>query len=157
MAKKKDRIIVSRIGKLAVSPDRVILFPRGLIGFDHEREFTLLNIREDSPFMILQSMDDPSLGLLVSDPYNFLKDYDVVLGEAERKILKIENLRQVMVLVTVSIPAGRPEDTTLNLTGPIVINVAARIGLQVPQTDGKFPSHYRPGMPNEAREQTCGD
>jgi flagellar assembly factor FliW len=143
MAKKKDRVIQSRIGKLSIAPEQVIVFPRGLIGFDREREFTLLYIREDSPFMILQSLSDPGLGLLVTDPYNFIKDYDVVVGEAERKILNIENIRQVRVLVTVSIPSGRPEDTTLNLTGPIVINLVARTGLQVPQTDGKYPSHLR--------------
>ena len=37
------------------------------------------------------------------------------------------------VLVTVSIPAGAPEQAALNLTGPIVINYEARVGLQVPQ------------------------
>lgn len=37
------------------------------------------------------------------------------------------------MLVTVSIPAGAPEQAALNLTGPIVINYEARVGLQVPQ------------------------
>lgn len=145
MAKKQDRVIHSRIGTLSIAPERVLHFPRGLIGFEHEREFTLLQIRENSPFLILQSMYDPRLGLLVADPYSFLKNYDVVVGEAERKLLSIENIRQVLVLVTVSIPHGRPEETTLNLTGPVVINMQSRIGLQVPQTDSKFPSRFQPG------------
>lgn len=129
---------------LTVPQDNVFLFPRGLIGFEHEREFTLVQVREDSPFLILQSMNDPRLGLLVADPFTFLSDYDVVVGEAERKMLRIENIRQVRVLVTVTIPQGRPEATTLNLTGPVVINMQTRIGLQVPQTDAKFPSKFCP-------------
>lgn len=144
MAKKQERVIQSRIGKLTIAPERVLHFPRGLIGFDNEREFTLVQLREDSPFLVLQSMNDPRLGLMVADPYNFIQDYDVVVGEAERKLLRIENIRQVLVLVTVTIPAGSPENTTLNLTGPVVINLEARVGLQVPQTDAKYPSHYKP-------------
>ena len=151
MAKKQERVIQSRIGKLSVAPDRVLRFPRGLIGFEHEREFTLVQLREDSPFLILQSMNDPRLGLLVADPYSFLKDYDVVVGEAERKLLHIDNIRQVLVLVTVSIPHGRPEETTLNLTGPVVINLQAHVGLQVPQTDPKYPTHYQPGPADMAQ------
>ena len=144
MAKKQERVIQSRIGKLSIAPERVLHFPRGLIGFENEREFTLVQIREDSPFLILQSMNDPRLGLMVADPYSFIQDYDVVVGEAERKMLRIENIRQVLVLVTVTIPPGSPENTTLNLTGPVVINLQARVGLQVPQTDAKYPSHYLP-------------
>lgn len=154
MAKKQERVIQSRIGSLSIPPERVIHFPRGLIGFEQEREFTLVQIREDSPFLILQSMNDPRLGLMVADPYSFIQDYDVVVGEAERKILRIDNIRQVLVLVTVTIPPGKPQNTTLNLTGPVVINMQARVGLQVPQVDAKYPTHYKPGDPLEPKGQT---
>jgi len=145
MAKKQERVIQSRIGSLSIPPERVIHFPRGLIGFEQEREFTLVQIREDSPFLILQSMNDPRLGLMVADPYSFIQDYDVVVGEAERKILRIDNIRQVLVLVTVTIPPGKPQNTTLNLTGPVVVNMQVRVGLQVPQVDARYPTHYKPG------------
>jgi len=145
MAKKQERVIQSRIGKLTIPAERILHFPRGIIGFENEREFTLVKIKEDSPFLILQSMNDPRLGLMVVDPYNFIQDYDVVVGDAERKLLRIENIRQVMVLVTVTIPPGKPEDTTLNLTGPVVVNMQSRIGLQVPQTDAKYLTHFKPG------------
>jgi flagellar assembly factor FliW len=157
MAKKQDRVILSRLGKISIPHDRVLHFPRGLIGFEHEREFTLLQIKEDSPFHILQSMNDPRLGLMVADPYSFIDSYDVVVGEAERKILRIENIRQVLVLVTVSIPPGSPQDTTLNLTGPVVVNMHARIGLQVPQVDAKYPSHYKPGDKVEEGGDAAGE
>jgi len=38
-----------------------------------------------------------------------------------------------------------PQDTVLNLSGPICINVVARIGLQIPQIDPRYPSHHRLG------------
>ncbi len=126
--------------------DRVLTFPRGIIGFMGHREFTLIQLREESPFLVLQSLDDPKLGLLVTDPYSFMTEYEVVIGEADRKLLAIESREQALVLVTVTIPQGMPERTTLNLSGPIIINNQARIGLQIPQTDSRYPAHYTPGM-----------
>lgn len=145
MAKKRTRIIKSRLGPREITDDKIIYFPKGLIGFDDQREFTLLDVSENSPFMILQCLADANLGLLVADPYSFMDEYNVKMGAAEKKILKLKNIHQIAVLVTVSIPKGEPEKTTLNLAGPIVINTKERIGLQVPQTDANMPSHFRPG------------
>jgi len=131
---------------MTLPEDRVLTFPRGLIGFMGHREFTLIQLREDSPFLVLQSLSDPSLGLLVADPYTFMTEYEVVIGDADRKLLGIETREQATILVTVTIPQGMPERTTLNLSGPIVVNNEARIGLQIPQTDSSYPAHYTPGM-----------
>ena len=146
MAKKDERIVDTRLGRMVLPEDRVLTFPRGLIGFMGHREFTLIQLREDSPFMVLQSLSDPSLGLLVADPYTFMTEYEVVIGEADRKLLGIETREQTTLLVTVTIPQGMPERTTLNLSGPIVLNNQARIGVQIPQTDMRYPAHYTPGM-----------
>jgi flagellar assembly factor FliW len=122
-----------------------VYFPRGLIGLENKREFALLSVREgDSPFLLLQCVTDPGLGLLVADPYSFIDNYDVKLENPDRKTLKIKNIKQLAILVTVTIPQNKPEDTTLNLQGPIVINTEARIGLQVPQTEGGYPTHFHP-------------
>ena len=89
---------------------------------------------------MLQSLKSPQLGLLVADPYLFLDDFKLSVGEAELSLLQLKSIRgkDAAVLLTVAIPQGEPEKATLNLTGPIVINYTARIGLQVPQniTDG---------------------
>jgi flagellar assembly factor FliW len=47
------------------------------------------------------------------------------------------------VLVTVTIPRNMPSETTLNLSGPIILNTKAHLGLQAPQMDSKLPTHYR--------------
>uniref|UniRef100_I2Q2V5 Flagellar assembly factor FliW n=1 Tax=Desulfovibrio sp. U5L TaxID=596152 RepID=I2Q2V5_9BACT len=146
MAKKNERVVETRLGRMSLPEDRVLTFPRGLIGFMGHREFTLIQVREESPFLVLQSLDDPKLGLLVADPYSFMTEYEVVIGDADRRLLCIETREQATLLVTVTIPQGMPERTTLNLSGPIVLNNEARIGLQIPQTDSRYPAHYTPGM-----------
>lgn len=144
MAKREvERTVKTRLGNLAVDLNRVIRFPRGIIGFEDCKEFTLLQLKDDSPFLILQSMSRPDLGLMVADPYTFVPDYNVKIGSAEQKILKLDNIRQIAVLVTVTIPPGRPEDTALNLMGPIIVNSASRVGLQVPQVDTKYPARLQ--------------
>lgn len=162
MAKKNERVVETRLGRMLLPESQVLSFPRGLIGFMGHKEFTLLKIREESPFLVLQSLTDPSLGLLVTDPYQFLTDYEVAIGEADLKVLGVTSREQVTILVTVTIPQGMPERTTLNLSGPIVINNEARVGLQIPQVDGQYPTHFTPGMtppkkknasPTTARDQ----
>ncbi|WP_027180117.1 flagellar assembly protein FliW [Maridesulfovibrio bastinii] len=144
MAKERKKVIRTRLGEREIMDDSIIYFSRGLIGFDDKRDFTLIRVREDSPFMLLQSLEDPNLGLLVADPYSFLEEYEIRLSEAEKRILRVDNIRQIAVLVTVTIPKGKPEQTTLNLSGPIVINYVAKKGLQIPQVDSKYPTHYCP-------------
>lgn len=130
---EKEIEIDTRLGRRSINPDKIVHFPRGLAGFEDEHEFTLLQIRPEAPLLILQSTTRPEVGLLVADPYSFLSSYPVALGEAETKLLQIDKSEDAAILVTVTIPAGEPEKAMLNLTGPIVINHQARIGIQVPQ------------------------
>ena len=137
---RNEKIIETRLGRQVIARDKIIHFPRGLMGFENQHEFTLLQIKPEAAFLMLQSMSDPRLGLLVADPYCFMDDYQIRINEAEQKILHIATREQVAVLVTVSIPQGKPEKTALNLSGPILINPEARLGLQVPQMEGLYPT-----------------
>lgn len=143
MAKSQEVEINTRLGRRSINMDKVIYFPRGLAGFEGMHEFTLLQIRPDAPMLVLQSMENPQVGLLVADPFSFMPDYRLKISDAEQKLLRLKNIRQVAVLVTVSIPPGKPDDTMLNLTGPILINHSARIGLQVLQPEDYSPSQVR--------------
>ncbi len=135
--------IDTRLGRQTVDLDKVIYFPRGIIGFEDRKQFTLLQIRPEAPFLVLQSLDDPGLGLLVADPYGFMPEYTLKLGDADQKLLQVEKREDLAVLVTVAIPPGKPEETVISLSGPFLINHAARIGIQAPQTDIKGPTKIK--------------
>lgn len=139
MADTKIMEFNTRLGVQKIAFERILRFPKGLIGYEDKRDFALLQIREDVPFMVLQSLEDPSLGLMVADPYTFIDDYSVKINDAEQHMLNIIAPEQVSVLVTVTIPSGKPEDTCLNLVGPVIINHEARLGMQVPQSDPAQP------------------
>lgn len=155
MACEKAIEIDTRLGRRTIDPDKIIQFPRGLAGFEEEHEFTLLQLRPDAPLLILQSLKRPEVGLLVADPYSFLPSYPILLGDAEQKVLQIHAAEDAAILVTVSIPAGKPEDAVLNLSGPIVINHQSRLGMQIPQGfDG--PAQVSMHQAAQERESEAG-
>ena len=134
-------VIQSRLGEREVRLDKVLHFPRGIIGFESARGFTLLQIQENAPLLVLQSLEDPTLGLLVADPFVFMPDYSLTIGDAEQQLLRAQGPEELAVLVTATIPPGKPEETAINLLGPIVINHSERLGLQVPQMENdKLPA-----------------
>ena len=157
MARNKEIEIDTRLGRRCIDADKVIHFPRGLAGFENERDFILLQIRPDAPLLILQSVTTPVVGLLVADPYSFFdKSYAPQVSDAEKQLLSIESLEQAALLVTVSIPAGAPEKAVLNLTGPIVINFEGRVGLQIPQcADGPQQVNMHTLQPVEPEDQAA--
>ncbi len=142
MENTEIKLVETRLGPREIRLDRVVGFPHGLIGFEHLREFSLLQVWEDAPLLLLQSMEEPELGLLVADPFSFIPDYKLSIGSAEQQTLQASDAGHLAVLVTASIPPGKPEETFLNLLGPILINHRARIGLQVPQPEDSGPAHY---------------
>ena len=157
MARNTAIEIDTRLGRRCINADKVIHFPRGLAGFENERDFILLQIRPDAPLLILQSVTTPVVGLLVADPYSFFdKSYAPQVSEAEKQLLSIESLDQAALLVTVSIPAGAPEKAVLNLTGPIVINFEMRVGLQIPQcADGPQQVNMHTLQPVESEDRAA--
>lgn len=140
MERKEKIVIQSRLGEQVVDKSKIIYFPKGLIGFEDQHQFVLLQIRKGAPLLLLQSIENPQLGLLVADPYVFLPNYTIKVGDAEQRMLCLETATDASVLVTVSIPHGKPNLTSLNLTGPILVHSHRMIGLQVPQSEAN-PSH----------------
>ena len=99
-----------------------ITFPAGLPGFPNAHRFELAPWGPaGSPFMLLTSGDDPDIGFVVVPPWVFYPDYEFELdpGMAERLGLAASEDAVVFAVVTLR---DRPEDSTVNLLGPIVVN-----------------------------------
>src|SRR5687768_17196482 len=77
----------SRFGTLVVEDERVITFPNGLLGFPDHKRFALIQTGEENYFFWLQSVDEPNLAFVVTDPSIFFKGYEVPLrGETRRDL-----------------------------------------------------------------------
>jgi len=128
-------IVTSRFGTLNVDDDRVINFPKGLLGFPDHSRYALIQTGEENYFFWLQCVDEPNLAFVITDPSIFFKDYEVPIKDETQTELALEDLSAAQVFVICN---KVDEWLTGNLLGPIVVNAANRIAQQVVLTDKKW-------------------
>jgi flagellar assembly factor FliW len=109
----------SRFGRMEIDPNTVIEFPEGLIGLAGSR-YALLARDPETPFVWLQSLEDPTLALPVTNPHQFFADFTVELDEEEARRLDLDGAAGVDVYVTVR-AAETLEQFTANLKAPILV------------------------------------
>ncbi len=125
----------TRFGMIDVAEDRIITFDKGLLGFPGRTKFCLLEPGEDACFFWLQSVEQPDLAFVVTDPSFFVRDYTVPIREDQAKALGLEKLEDAQVFVIVNKIA---DQLTGNLQGPLVIDTANRIGEQFVLADKRW-------------------
>ena len=82
----------TRFGVIEISEDRVITFPKGLLGFPEHHRYCLLQPGDDACFFWLQSLDDPELAFVVTDPTLFMQDYSVPIRAEQLSSLGLSSL-----------------------------------------------------------------
>ncbi|MBX3388932.1 MAG: flagellar assembly protein FliW [Phycisphaeraceae bacterium] len=118
----------SRFGTVNIADDRVISFQKGLLGFADCKRFCLLEPAEDACFFWLQSLEDPDLAFVVTDPMIFVPEYSVPIRPEQMAELGLAKLDDAQVFVVVN---KIDRQLTGNLQGPLVINTLNRTGEQV--------------------------
>lgn len=133
----------SRFGNIDYDDNDIVTFDEGLVGFPTHTRFVLLCPRADKPFRWLQSLDDPTLAFLITDPEPYLSGYNPPLSPSIARALGLETETPRLVYTTVNIPRGKPEEMSINLAGPIVINAIERKGKQIVLEEGAYTTKYR--------------
>ena len=99
-----------------------IRFAAGLPGFPHVHDFHLKPWGPPgSPYLLLRALDDPDVGFVVVPPWVFYPEYEFDLDDATAERLGLAVSDDAIVLAVVTL-RDRPEEATLNLLGPIVVN-----------------------------------
>ena len=138
-----SKLSTIRFGEIEYEDADRITFQNGIVGFPNLQSFLILNVKEGSPFRWLQSIDDPSFAMLMSEPLHFLKEYDPTIQSCDQQLIELTPGTTPLRFVTVSIPAGRPQEMTLNLSGPIIINPINRKAIQVVLSEDSYTSKHR--------------
>ena len=132
-----------RFGKIQVQENKVLSFPKGILGFSASRKFILFPHTEGSPFFWLQSTEDGSLAFVVINPQLVKSDYAINIEEHVLEELKAQHVADLEVMCIVTIPHNQPQKMTINLLGPIIINAKKRCALQIICSDDRY-SHRHP-------------
>lgn len=140
----------TRFGVIQIAEDRVITFPKGLLGFPSARRYCLLEPGDDACFFWLQSLDDPALAFVVTDPSLFVPDYSFPIRPEQMTELKLARLDDAQVFVIVNKVESQ---LTGNLQGPLVINTLTREGEQMVLAEKRWTTRHplmRVGEPARA-------
>lgn len=129
----------TRFGTITIADDRVITFPKGLLGFGGFTRYCLLQPNDDAAFFWLQCVDDAGLAFVVTDPSLFFAEYSAPIRPEQMRDLGLERLEDAQVFVIVN----KVNDAlTANLQGPLVINTVNRSGEQLVLADKRWTTRH---------------
>lgn len=137
------QIKTKAFGEVIIDDDKIIHFPNGIIGFPDLTEFTLIHDVEKGTDSIhwLQSIQEPGFAMPVMDPLIVCPDYNPEANDDLFDILGEIKPDELLVLVTVRVPSDLTQ-MSVNLKGPIVINVSEKKALQIIVEGDEYPVRF---------------
>ena len=122
----------TKFGKITIDLDKIITMTTPLLGFPESVRFILRPHGEKSPFVWLQSLDDPNLAFVMINPTLLIPAYHPDIPPVILDELKTNDPKQLELMVILTIPKGHMEQMTANLLGPVAINPTTKLAKQVP-------------------------
>jgi len=108
----------------------VIVFKKGLPGFEELKNYIIFPLENNEVFSILHSIEAKEVGLILVSPFSTLADYEFKIPDNDIKELQIAKPEEVLVLTTVTL-SSNIENMTTNLKAPIIINIKQKLGEQL--------------------------
>ncbi|MBM2833488.1 MAG: hypothetical protein HW406_649 [Candidatus Brocadiaceae bacterium] len=127
----------NNFGNLCIEKENIITFEQGLLGFEELKQFAIIAVEECLPFEWLVSVEDPIVAFPILNPTLFFSDYKPSLSKDDLVLLDIKKEKDVEMFCIVTL-GKKPEDVTLNLKGPILINMKNKMGKQVVITEDYY-------------------
>lgn len=109
-------------GTIVYEEDEIITFEKGVPGFQDLKNFVIKEVGEDSPFSILQSIEDKEIGFILISPFLVNDKYEINLSKEIINNLKIKSPDEVLLYSIVTLSSNMKE-ITANLKAPIIINL----------------------------------
>lgn len=131
----------NNFGNLSIEKENIITFEQGLLGFEELKQFAIIAVEECLPFEWLVSVEDPIVAFPILNPTLFFSDYKPSLSKEDLVSLDIKKEIDFEMLCIVKLGI-KPEDVTLNLKGPILINMKNKMGKQVVLTEDFYSLHH---------------
>jgi len=138
------RIQTKYFGEVELSSNQQWNFPKGIPGFENEKEFTLLPIENNTMFQVLQSVKDRDVALVVANPYELVENYTFNIDEPTIGLLDIIEEKDVFVLGVLSLKDPF-ETSTINLLAPIVFQSKTKKAKQMIINDSIFSVRHTIG------------
>ena len=136
------KIKTTRFGELEVDKKDVIEFTEGLLGFENQKKFFIVDPGDQTLILWLQSTDDAGTAFPIIEPKIFQPSYMVKLLPVELNSLSLENLQNASVYTVLTIPQNVTE-MSANLKAPIIINNKTKMARQIVLQDSKLEVRFK--------------
>lgn len=130
-----------KFGNLRIEKENIITFDNGILGFEDLKQFVIVDIEECLPFEWLISVKEPLIAFPILNPMPFFTDYDPLKSIDDLSSLGTRNTKNVEIFCTVTL-GNSPSDVTINLKGPIIINMKNKKGRQFVLTEDYYSLHH---------------
>ena len=139
------KIETTRFGPIDITEDKIINMPSGMLGFPDQKRYVIFQHKENSPFFWYQSVDNPELAFVITNPFLFKPDYQLDLKHTLKELSwnGDGNNGHFELYVVVNIPRGLPDAMTGNLIAPVLINNKVRQAIQVVISDSPYSHKFR--------------
>lgn len=119
----------ARFGEVEIEDTAIINFVSPILGFTEMTRYFLIQSSEESHFEFMQSVEDPNLTFVLTDPFLFQPDYefDIEGRWLDKLNLPSEEFVDIKVITTIR----SSTNVTMNLKAPIVINKITKEGVQI--------------------------
>ncbi len=148
------KIYTKRFGEIIVRTQDIVTFPDGLVGFSSKRRFVVLK-ETDGPFFWMQSLEDPALAFVITNPLIFVPDYRIRIHRSQLQLIELEDLSKGELWVLVSI-RHNPLRVSINLQGPVLVNKANRLAVQLVLDSQEYPLRYEILRAEKVKEEVAG-
>lgn len=136
---KSMKVQTTRFGTVEVDDNRVLNFPSGLLGFSSYTQYALLQPDNDGLFFWLQSTEAPELAFVVTDPATWVPDYQATIRKEQMEDLELPNIENAQTFAIVN---KYDQTLTINLQGPIVVNLANHLAMQLVLADKRWTTRH---------------
>lgn len=126
------------LGKIEIEASLQIFFPEGIFAFENYRHFALLPTKSGSTFHWLQSLEESQLAFLMTLIPDIAPHYRPNIAPEFLSLIEAVDTARAEIWGIITVPAGKPDQMTINLQGPVLINRERKLGGQFVSDD---PAH----------------
>jgi flagellar assembly factor FliW len=137
-------IKTTRFGIIRTEKEKIIHMPFGMLGFSDKKQYLILQHQENSPFFWYQSLDDPGIAFVITNPFLFMADYKIDLKAVLKEMSWDTNGENnfLELYIVVNIPRGEPQRMTGNFIGPILVNNKLNQAVQVVLSNSPYTHKF---------------
>ena len=125
------KIPSEKLGEIEIDESSIINFVSPIIGFEQIKQYVIVKLSQNDKFSWLQSVDNDSVTFPITVPQAFDIEYTFEIDDNNQKLLNLNDANDLLTFNIVNIPLNRPEDATINLLAPIVVNIKENKGAQL--------------------------